>query len=119
MHEDGAVQVHKVAVDGAPGSVWGIEAVIRGNRVLDLALNTDPVQRHPVDRLLATLQTLPLFSRNQFEISLETVRVSILLKLRWVVVCAAVAGICNRDIPFYAGFLVGLLLSQMAVFLPR
>lgn len=112
-------QVRKAAMDGAPGSVWDIEAVIRGNRVLDPASNTDPIQHHPVGRLLATLQTLLLFSRNQFEISLGKVLVSILQKLRWVAVCAAVADICNRGILFYAEFSVGLLLSQTAVFLPR
>lgn len=101
------VQARREAVDGAPGSVWGIEAVIRDNLVLDPASNTDPIQHHQVDHLLATPQTLPLFSRNRFAISLEKVLFSILLKLRWVAVCAAVAGICNLDILSCAVFSVG------------
>lgn len=102
--EDVTVQARRAAVDGAPGSVWGIEVVIRDNLVLDSASNTDPIQHHPADRLLATPQTLPQFSRNQFAISLEKVLVLILLKLRRVGVCAAVAGICNLDILSCAGF---------------
>lgn len=113
------VQARKAALDGAQGSVWDTEAVIRDSLVLDPASNIDPIQHHPVDHLLATLQTLPLFSRNQFAISLEKVLFSILLKLRWAAVCVAVAGICNLDILAYAVFLVDLLLSQMAAFLPR
>lgn len=97
------VQVRRAAVDGAPGSVWGIEVVIRDNLVLGPVSNTDLIQHHPVDRRLVTPQTLPLFSRNQFVISLEKVLFSILLKLKWVAVYAAVAGICNRDILFYVG----------------
>lgn len=113
------VQARKAAEHGVPGSVWDTEAAIRDNLVLDPASNTDPIQHHPVGRLLATLRTLPLFSRNQSAISLEKVLFSILLKLRWVAVCAAVADICNQDILSCVEYGVGWLLSRMAAFLPR
>lgn len=98
------VQVSRALVDDVPGCAWGIVVVIRDNLVLDPALSTDPIQHHPVDHLLASPQTLLLFSRNRSVISQEKVLFSILLKLRWVAVCAAVVGICNLDILSCVGF---------------